>query len=133
MEAYVRYEISKEDLALGQGCRLQILMWQKFYYTKKGQRKLLTQTSEGGQRMPHCTPISYWVRMPVTATSGQKWSYHLNFTPDFFSLLGACLLLALLLRLSPHHAPSDLRQPLPILVHFLISPPFCSPDRLGYA
>ena len=42
MVAYVRYEISKEDLALGQGSRLQILVWQKFYYTKKGQRKLLT-------------------------------------------------------------------------------------------
>ena len=84
-------------------------------------------------------PIAYWVRIPVTATSGHKWSCHVNFPPDFFSLLGACFLLeavellALLLRLSPHHAPSDLPQPLPLLVHFLISPSFCSPDHLGYA
>ena len=47
-----------------------------------------------------CTPISYWVRMPVTATSGHKWSCHLNFTPDFFSLPGAYLLLD-----SPHIMP----------------------------
>ena len=27
-------------------------MWQKFYYSDKGQRKPLTQTSRGGQRVP---------------------------------------------------------------------------------
>ena len=40
-------------------------------------------------------------------------------------------LLALLLRLSPHHAPSDLLQPLPMQVPFLISPSSCSPVILA--
>ena len=42
MIAYVRFEISKEEDPKKKGTRLQILVWQKFYYGKKGQRKLLT-------------------------------------------------------------------------------------------
>ena len=32
--------------------RFFFLVWQKFYYSEKGQRKLLTKTSEGGWRVP---------------------------------------------------------------------------------
>ena len=48
--------ISKEDLASGQGTRLdhaEFLCGRSFLTVKKGQRKLLTQTSEGGWRVPH--------------------------------------------------------------------------------
>jgi len=48
-------KISKEeDLASESGTRLDhsAFVWQKFYYSEKGQRKLLTETSEGGQRLP---------------------------------------------------------------------------------
>ena len=44
------FMISK-DLASGPETRLEhrALVWQKFYYSEKGQRKLLTQTSEGAE------------------------------------------------------------------------------------
>ena len=48
----VGFVISEEDLALGPGTRLdhsRALVKQSFIKVKKGQRKLLTQTSEGGQ------------------------------------------------------------------------------------
>ena len=50
----VVFIISKEDLALALGTSLEnseLFLWQKFYYSEKGQRKLLTQASEGGQRV----------------------------------------------------------------------------------
>ena len=48
----VRFEISKEDLASGPGLITQELLCSSFVKVKKGQRKLLTQTSEGGRRGP---------------------------------------------------------------------------------
>ena len=48
----VRFEISKEDLASGPGLITQELLCSSFVKVKKGQRKLLTQTSEEGQRVP---------------------------------------------------------------------------------
>ena len=51
----VGFVISEEDLALGPGTRLdhsRALVKQSFIKVKKGQRKLLTQTSEGGWRVP---------------------------------------------------------------------------------
>jgi len=50
----VGFIISKEDLALAVGTSLEnseLFSWQKFYYSEKGQRKLLTQASEGGQKV----------------------------------------------------------------------------------
>ena len=51
----VRFVISKEDLASGPGSRLdhtRAVVWQRFYYGEKSQRKLVTETSEVGQRVP---------------------------------------------------------------------------------
>ena len=47
----VRFMISKENLTSGPETRFahRALVWQKFYYSEKGQRKLLTQTSEGAE------------------------------------------------------------------------------------
>jgi len=39
MTAYVRFEISKEEDPKKKGTRLQILVWQKFYYGKKRTEK----------------------------------------------------------------------------------------------
>ena len=47
--------ISEEDLASGPGTRLdhsKAFVWQSFIEMKKGQGELLTQTSEGGWRVP---------------------------------------------------------------------------------
>ena len=49
------FEISKEDLALGPGTRLdhsRAFVKQSFIKVKKGQRKLLTQTQKGGGERP---------------------------------------------------------------------------------
>ena len=45
--------------ASGPGLISQRFCWQKFSYSEKGQRKLLTQTSEGGWRVPHTLVLSY--------------------------------------------------------------------------
>ena len=50
----VRFVISKEDLASGPGTRFdhsKAFVYQTLIKVKKGQRKLLTETSEGGQRV----------------------------------------------------------------------------------
>ena len=36
----------------GPGLITQSSVWHEFYYSEKGERKLLTQTSEGGQGVP---------------------------------------------------------------------------------
>ena len=51
---HVGFVIS-EDLAWGPGTRLdhsRAFVYQSFIKVKKGQRTLLTQTSEGGRRVP---------------------------------------------------------------------------------
>ena len=57
----VGFVISEEDLALGPGTRLdhsRAFVKQNFIKVKKGQRKLLTYTSERGQRVPPLASLS---------------------------------------------------------------------------
>ena len=61
MIAYVGSAISEEDLASGQGTRLdhsELLCGRIFITIIKDQRKLLTQTSEGGWRVPPSLVLS---------------------------------------------------------------------------
>ena len=57
----VRFVISEEDLASGPGTRLdhsRTFVQQSFIKVKNLQRKLLTQTSDSGRRVPHLLILS---------------------------------------------------------------------------
>ena len=76
MIAYnVKLMISKEGLSLGPGTRLdhsRAFVQQSFITVEKGQRKLLTQTSKGGWRMPHSVVLA-----------GELYTFSIDYSVQF--------------------------------------------------